>query len=258
MIRPLRAVAWLAGLVAVAVALRAVATGDLASPPLAAPGELTDWVAARSPVLAAVALGRLVAEVVVWYLLAVSALHAVAALVRFRGADRLADVLASPAARRVVHAGLGLGLVAGSTVAAASPGSPATATRSAAVVPDLGDPAAGTAVAAPSAGTATMAPSAGTATMVPTTGTATMSPTAPTEPPPAAAPTTWEVSPEESFWSIAADVLAERWGRPAADAEVDPYWRALVDANRHRLADPADPDLLHPGQVLELPAPPVA
>jgi nucleoid-associated protein YgaU len=31
------------------------------------------------------------------------------------------------------------------------------------------------------------------------------------------------------------------------------YWAQLVDANRDRLVDPDDPDLLLPGQVLVLP-----
>jgi len=52
----------------------------------------------------------------------------------------------------------------------------------------------------------------------------------------------------ESFWSIAADHAD---GRPVAT-----YWRTLIEANRSRLVDPTNPDLIHPGLVLDLPAPP--
>ncbi|MFP5322935.1 MAG: LysM peptidoglycan-binding domain-containing protein, partial [Acidimicrobiia bacterium] len=57
----------------------------------------------------------------------------------------------------------------------------------------------------------------------------------------------------DSFWTIAEETVSDALARPATDDEVDPYWRRLVEANRARLVDPADPDLLHPGQVLELP-----
>ena len=35
--------------------------------------------------------------------------------------------------------------------------------------------------------------------------------------------------------------------------EVTTYWRALIEANRDRLVDPSNPDLLYPDQVLRLP-----
>lgn len=65
-------------------------------------------------------------------------------------------------------------------------------------------------------------------------------------PPPAPAPPprgTWVVQPGDHLWSI-----AER----SAPGDVVPYWVALVEANRDRLADP---DLVLPGQVLVLPDP---
>lgn len=50
--------------------------------------------------------------------------------------------------------------------------------------------------------------------------------------------------------------LARAWGRTPSDAEVDPYWRVVVETNRVHLLDPANPDLVRPGQVLLVPAPP--
>jgi nucleoid-associated protein YgaU len=75
--------------------------------------------------------------------------------------------------------------------------------------------------------------------------------------PPTAALGDWVVTPGESFWSIAEHVLSDSLGRAATDAEIDPYWRALVAGNRHRLLTP-DPDLVRPGQVFSLPAPTVS
>jgi nucleoid-associated protein YgaU len=36
---------------------------------------------------------------------------------------------------------------------------------------------------------------------------------------------------------------------------VAPYWQRLVEANRPALADPANPDLVFPGQVFTVPDP---
>jgi len=57
----------------------------------------------------------------------------------------------------------------------------------------------------------------------------------------------------DSFWSIAVAHLTDVGGVAPTDAEVVPYWQRLVDDNRDRLADPQNPDLLFPGQVVVLP-----
>jgi len=61
------------------------------------------------------------------------------------------------------------------------------------------------------------------------------------------------VGPGDSFWTVAERLTSSRLGRPAGDAEVLEPWLALIAANRDRLTDPDDPDLLFPGQVLRLP-----
>lgn len=68
-----------------------------------------------------------------------------------------------------------------------------------------------------------------------------------------AAPTTWTIEPGQHLWSIASQLVGEHLGRQALDDEVDPYWRRLVAANQHRLAVRDVPDLVYPGQVLEVP-----
>lgn len=61
------------------------------------------------------------------------------------------------------------------------------------------------------------------------------------------------VQPGEHFWSIAEQVVIERVGPTASDADVAAYWRQLVEVNRDRLVDPDNPDLILPGQVFDLP-----
>jgi nucleoid-associated protein YgaU len=60
----------------------------------------------------------------------------------------------------------------------------------------------------------------------------------------------WVVEPGDSFWSIAEDVVGSGDERAAGR-----YWRALIEANRSRLVDPGNPDLLVPGQELVVPPP---
>ena len=67
---------------------------------------------------------------------------------------------------------------------------------------------------------------------------------------------TWTVQPGDHLWRVAERTLADAWGRPATDAEVAPFWRQVVEANRPVLADPANPDLVFAGQQLVIPEPP--
>jgi hypothetical protein len=229
--RTLRAAAWFAGLVALLVALRAAAGGALEAPPPGPLDELRAWADDRGAA-ATFALVRLAAEAATWYLLGLSVLELLGGLGRRRRRG-IVELVTAPGARRLVRSGLGLGLVASTSV----PVSPALAS-------------------APP-GTAAMQPvdddtPSGTARMVP------IAPSAAPAPPPPPRPTgaaVHRVEPGESFWSIASETLAAAWGRTPTDAEIDPFWRELVARNRHRLVT-GDPDLVLPGQVFELPAVP--
>jgi nucleoid-associated protein YgaU len=82
---------------------------------------------------------------------------------------------------------------------------------------------------------------------------------APSDPAPVPAPTpapepsdVWTVALGDHLWSIAAEAVHDA-GAPDDERAVLDYWTALIDANRDRLADPENPDLLFPGQVLVLP-----
>lgn len=53
----------------------------------------------------------------------------------------------------------------------------------------------------------------------------------------------------DHLWEISARHL----GDDAEDREVAPYWREVVDVNTPRLRS-GDPDLIYPGEIVELPA----
>jgi nucleoid-associated protein YgaU len=77
------------------------------------------------------------------------------------------------------------------------------------------------------------------------------------EPPIPVAVTEVTLVPGDHLWATATAALTTAWGRPPSDAEVAPYWDRLVAANRDRLPDPANPDLVLPGlTVVVPPAPP--
>jgi hypothetical protein len=64
---------------------------------------------------------------------------------------------------------------------------------------------------------------------------------------------TWTIAPGDHLWGVAEVLLALHGGTAPDDAAVDAYVQALVAANHDVLVDPADPDLVLPGQVLVLP-----
>lgn len=86
---------------------------------------------------------------------------------------------------------------------------------------------------------------------------ASYTPTAPSGTPAAldVDPTAWVVEPGDSLWSIAEEVVTPVDGPTPTDRTVARYWQRLVAANRANLVDPDNPDLLVPGQRLDLPAP---
>jgi nucleoid-associated protein YgaU len=57
----------------------------------------------------------------------------------------------------------------------------------------------------------------------------------------------------ESFWSIAAAITDMRLGRHATVREIDPIWRALIEANRAQLPQPRNPSLLYVATTLTIP-----
>jgi nucleoid-associated protein YgaU len=56
----------------------------------------------------------------------------------------------------------------------------------------------------------------------------------------------------ENFWTIAERHLSVQLGRPVTDAEIAPFWAKVVAINAPTIMS-GDPDMIYPGEVLELP-----
>jgi hypothetical protein len=207
---------------------------------------------------AAFAVLALLVVVLAWYLLAVTLLVVAARLWGARRLVSVVEVLTLPVVRHSLHAALGIGLV-GTSVAGGS-----------AVV--VGRPAPAMVIAA-SAGAGVGPAEPGDASdaadddhadppvmrllpeedpeppEVPDASPAIPTPTSPTS---EGTGIEWNVRPGDHLWSVAVRVLEEA-GAPGGDYEVAQYWLRLIEANAERLVDPANPDLIFPGQVFALP-----
>lgn len=301
-------VAWLLALAGGIAAMLWLGQGHLATPPLTDLDAWSTWLARRDPLVAAMAVFRLLVLAIAWYLVGVTAVSLIAHVARAASLVRLADTLSIPVVRRVTQQAVGIALATAAVATVSHAPSPA----------DLSPPvAAGTEIsvahrdqtvamralapqrlamrseagASEGAGeTLAMRPTAdaGHAAMrrvedaytarmqrltggadrpdASTDGPGEVTRAAAAEPPSADVTArgpgeagdaaTVEVAPGDHLWSIAERTLTAAWDRAPTDAEVEPYWRDLIEENRGRLSNPDDPDLLLPGQVLRLPAPP--
>jgi nucleoid-associated protein YgaU len=241
--------AWVLALVTAVAALH-IAGRVLPSPPLGSPAEWLAWLRGRDPLVVAFSAVRLFALGVAWYCLVVTvagaALRAVAATDLAAALDRVT----LPALRRVLVATM----TAGITTAALSPVAAGAVTRSVVAVQ-----AAGPTTTAPPPPDASVAltmhelPGGGQAPPPPLPSPTPGAVAGPTGPVVGSGETTWTVQPGDCFWSIAEQVLTQARGRGPTAGEILPYWRRLIDANRHLLGDPKNPDLVFPGQVFTLP-----
>jgi LysM domain len=248
----LRLGAWVAGLLIAARVTLALGSGDLGVP-LNSMSDLTGWVEQASPATLAMALLRLAVLVGIGYLLLATLLSTLAEIVHLRPLTAVAERVTPRLVRRIAQGGGGVGLALGA-IAGTLP------------LPDSGPDRPQTTIAAPGPDVATMSRAPGSeATMASAVAapasTATMArsdppapspdlPSAPittTPPPTPGGSETWIVEAGDSFWSIAEDVVG-----PGDERVLRRYWRALIVANRSRLADPQNPDLLIPGQELVL------
>lgn len=225
--------------------LVAAGSGTLAAPPTGSWASDVAWYEQVGAERAAVAALRLLAMVGVAWLLLGATLQLVASVSLRHEMQRVADALSPDVLRRVAHGVASLSVTAGLGV----PSAPTTL---------LDDPP-GTAVMQvleegreSTTTTLALAPTTNNTTTAPPPA----APAAVPVPAPARAPDD-EVVVEagDSFWSLAVDVVTEARGGVPGDREVVEYWERLIAANRSRLVDSANPDLLFPGQTLLLPAP---
>jgi nucleoid-associated protein YgaU len=63
------------------------------------------------------------------------------------------------------------------------------------------------------------------------------------------------VKPGDNLWQIArAELIRARGTERPDDAEIAPYWRRVITANRATLRS-GDPSLIFPGEVVAVPFP---
>lgn len=234
----LRLLAWMLGLLAAIGVLTLAGRGALAAPSVLDIGAWGSWARNRDALIIAFAGLRLLTLGLAWYLLGATLIGGAARVARWRRMVAVADALTIPAVRRLLQSALGLGLA----TAALTVGSPTSAPPS----------------SAPTAATVTMAPQdqADRVVMAPLSDAGeTMTPVVQV-PVPQTGEEHWTAERGDHFWSIAERVLTKAWGRTPTDAEIVQYSDRLITANRNRLADPDNPDLIYPGQTFRVPRPP--
>jgi hypothetical protein len=68
---------------------------------------------------------------------------------------------------------------------------------------------------------------------------------------------TYTVERGDNLWTISASYLRNSINSEPTIAEIDGYWRAVIEANRDTLRS-GDPNLIYPGELVTLPAPEVS
>lgn len=231
--------AWTAALAAGLAVFHDLGGHSMPAPPWQ-PHAFLGWLRATDPALATMSLLRLLVLALTWYLVGVTAVGVVARLAGAVLLVRVADALTVPALRRLLQSALGVGL-ATAMVTSASPARaqplPLQLLDSVSAETAETDPLATHPVRSPDVPVPVVADAAHAVDVDKASRPADQH----------------TVVAGESFWRIAADRVTQTVGHPAGDAEVAVYWRRLIEQNRSRLADPGNPDLLFPGQRLDLP-----
>jgi hypothetical protein len=229
----------------VATALTLVLAGR--APGLRVPwSRLGPWLRDAPPADVLVALLRWAALAGALWVLATTLLYVAASASRLRGAVVAVRWSTLPIVRRTVDAAFAATLVGGAVLS--SNAASATDTPRPTTVTVVRDGRSGHITALP--------PDAAPPAPVPV-----VVPPPPAVPPPAPAPGPAPVgdevvvAPGDNLWDLAAAHLAAVTGRPRteiSDAEIAPYWATVCEENGPRLTS-GDPDLVYPGERIELP-----
>lgn len=233
-------------------------------------GDISGWLAQTPPEDALVAVVRLAALALAWWLTASTVIYVLASATRIPGLVRGVRWATVAPVRRMIDRALATTIVVSSTfvttgVALASP-----AIRHAVVVeldqPNGGSPGPRSPVYQPlpagdgeqfgyeptPAGTSSTGPTSTTVPSAPSPSTIPLHPT--DEVPAGTSPTTYVVRPRDNLWTIAKNHLAESRG-PDEDlhiGDVQNLWLQIIEANNHHLRS-GDPNLIVPGEVVQLP-----
>ncbi|TVR18752.1 MAG: LysM peptidoglycan-binding domain-containing protein [Nitriliruptor sp.] len=118
---------WCAALAGGTALVHALGTGSLAAPPTD-PATWGTWLGGREPLVASMALLRLLVLAVCWYLVGVTSVGLVARLLRATRLLRIADALTLPPVRRLLQQTLGVALATAMVASVTSPGGGAVST----------------------------------------------------------------------------------------------------------------------------------
>jgi hypothetical protein len=196
--------------------------------------DLDGWLARTAAPDAVAAVLRVVALLLAWWLLLSTLVYLGASAIRLPRVVHASRRVTPRASRAWVERALAISVIAGGTLSAPAGAEPSPPPQPAVRT--------GRADAPPTVVPATPAPA----------------PDPAPAPGPAPAPPVSSVHvvvPGESLWTIAAAHLAAGAGRTAdqlTDPEIAPYWVRVCEHNRARLHS-GDVDLIHPGEVVELP-----
>lgn len=207
------------------------------------------WLATVPPEDAVMAALRLVALAGAYWLLVTTVGYLVARATRLPAALRAVQWATLPAVRRVADGAVAAVLVGSSMTLGAMPVGAVAVPPAAVPAPAVPAP---DGVVLPPALTKPDAVSGGPERAA--AGPAAGDPAPDSDAPPSATatpdPATHMVVAGDNLWAIAAADLAA----PASPAEIHARWRAVIEANRHRLRS-GDPDLIFPGERILLPSP---
>jgi hypothetical protein len=201
---------------------------------------------------------RLAALAAAWWLLASTAVYAAAHLLGSPAAIARLRWAVLPGLRGWIDRAVGA-----SVLASVALGTPGLAAAGAGEPPPVLDVRDGRADSVPDPAPPTTVPptTAPPTTAPPTTAPSPTAPPAPDPSPVPAEPTSlpapYVVVSGDSLWTIAAAHLARATGRAVAEVpvgEVASYWARVVDHNRDALRS-GNPNLIYPGEALELPTP---
>lgn len=229
-------IVWFAGLTAALAFLLSAANYGLGLPAMTGASWHT-WLESSDPATIVFTFACAGASVAVAYLLASSALLAIATVLRFQPVIAFATVISTPAVRRVIRGTVGVSI-------AGVLASPSFADAQALLPPD-----------APIL--VHLAPGDNIPTPATTVTTVVIPPPVETQPQTQARvpakSATHVVVRGDNLWSISKQAFTSQFGRDPNETELRTYWAAVIQANRDRLLNHDNADLIFPGQIIELP-----
>ncbi len=230
--------------------------------------DLSGWLAETPPEDAIVAVVRLAALALAWWLTASTVLYALASATKIPGLVRGVRWATVAPVRRMIDGALATSILVGSTLAAPGAAMAAPGDRAAVVVqldeqPNEADESPQPAYQPRPAGDEVKAgytsTPAGDLPSTPSTLGAepSSSSTQPRSDDPSSVvpPGTYVVRPGDNLWTIAEQHLATATGRPVDELgtdEIRSYWLRVLDANEGRIRS-NNPDLISPREQVDLP-----